>query len=310
MPMLRSPLQALAPPSCSSPLGRLERSTPSARRAELQPAARHARACTWRVHARGKGSQGSEGGAPARAPQSRQQTGDEEVLDLSAFLAGLEDEEDGDGSDGDSDSDEMNTWIYNSDEDKVVKGPARKVAVARVAAPPAKRGKPARKRDDDLFEDDDDSDDDDGDWAGLEADGDVSHIVTASQLVDGRNLEDSIDYLSTIKVEDLDPGSRLLLQEELARKKQVRRLTAPHRRFPSPARPRVRQPCYSGREEQWARGSMRCLPAPEQEQAAKQKRVQDTSTEPPKGQRRTHRQLQVISGSVRRIFTYILILFI
>ena len=37
-----------------------------------------------------------------------------------------------------------------------------------------------------------------------------------------------------------------------------------------------------------------------QEREKQQRRVADTSTAPPEGRRKTHRQLQIIAGTVRR----------
>lgn len=228
---------------------------------------------------------------PNLAQELREEAEEEEVLDLSAFLAqsdeaaeedeegaadswggGEEDDEEGDevldldalgGASEGAEGSLLNTWSYDSQTDQVV---------FRRVAPPARRGGPAAdsspsvsallarlERDtpsqqDQEEEEEDLEEDEDFDAEAVERSLDAPlRIKTSLQLVDSSDADAVIDALGAFSRFSLDKESQAVVDEELRRKLREREKL--------------------------------------------QKRVVDRDNAPPQGARRTHRQLQIILGS-------------
>lgn len=160
----------------------------------------------WRLAARKASSKG--GGAT--------KGGRDDDLDISSFLKDIGDLE---ASIVEEEDQIVNVWNFDAETGQLVE--TQEVRKVR-----------AKKRVLDFPEDDDASDDDeggaDGDALGFDgaADDDGASqygwVKTRSLKVDGRDLEESIDYLATLSLDELDAESRAVIEEELDAKRWAR----------------------------------------------------------------------------------------
>ena len=271
----------------------------------------------------------------AAAPQAADDD-DDDVLDLSAFMAAdavvdeegsatswggsLDDDDDplldegGDAEAGGMDDesefltlngelvpegeeadDAVDTWAYDSATGELVhrrirpatkaKRPSAATTLTKLGAALQRAQAEAAARAEEEDDDEDDEDeDDDGDETGL---AEELRAPTRLQRIDAADEDAVITALSGLSTLYLDKESQALLDQEVQRKKKARAARQ--------AALRGRRPTLRGGSRAfWLRG--RAL----QEREKKHKRVVDTSTAPPEGKRKTHKQLQIIAGTVRR----------
>lgn len=140
----------------------------------------------------------------------------DDVFDISGFLSDVQGLEDAVMQEEDK---IVNVWNYDSESGVLVETQeVRRVRAKRaiVEFPPDDEDSDSDAADDDeLFalegEDLEEGDERKFDW-----------VRTRVLGVDGRDLEDSIDYLATLSLDQLDAESRLVIEEELEAKRLVR----------------------------------------------------------------------------------------
>lgn len=178
--------------------------------------------CSTRVPARGWRL------AAKRAPSKKGDAkkgggGDDDSFDISSFLADIGDLEDAIVEEEDQ---IVNVWNFDAETGQLVETQeVRKVrAKKRVVNFPA--------FDDDEEDEDGEGggagplDDEDGDADDDDANAQFGWVKTRSLKVDGRDLEETIDYLSTLSLDELDAESRAVIEEELEAKRKAR--PSPH----------------------------------------------------------------------------------